>query len=527
VHENREVPAVSGAVPHPDRSGKVCGRNPDKHVAGKSYTGVVPMKEPNEAEGSAEEVPEGRPVTEGKTVEAPATRTQGRGEASSGLGRIRTAARRDRRQRFTSLLHHITVDLLRDSYKALKRDAVPGVDGVTWRAYGQGLEERLVDLHGRVHRGRYRAQPSKRGWVPKRDGRGQRPLGIASLEDKIVQLALVWVLNQVYEEDFVGFSYGFRSGRSQHDALDALWVGITTRKVNWVLDADIRSFFDRVDHEQLVRFVEHRIGDPRVVRLIRKWLRAGVSEEGEWSRGSVGVPQGAVISPLLANIYLHYALDLWVKTRRREACGEVIIVRYADDFVMGFQYRREAEQFLAQLRERLAEFGLELHEDKSRLIEFGRFAAVDRAARGEGKPETFDFLGFTHICAKTRKSGRFTVVRKTIAKRMRAKVKEVRRELMCRRHAPVPEVGRWLQSVVRGYFNYHAIPGNKHQLDAFRTLIIRAWLRSLRRRSQAGRKLTWDRVQRLVTTWIPRPRIIHPYPNRRLCVSTPGRNRMR
>jgi len=439
----------------------------------------------------------------------------------SGLDRIREAARRDKNLRFTSLMHHITIELLREAYKALKRDAAPGIDEVTWQQYGEELEGNLSSLHQRVQSGRYRAKPSKRIWLPKPDGR-QRPIGIAALEDKIVQQAVVWVLSQIYEEDFKGFSYGFRPGRSQHNALDALWVGITQRKVNWVLDADIRSFFDTVDHEWLMKFVGHRIADPRILRLIRKWLKAGVSEDGQWSRTNVGTPQGAVISPILANIYLYYVLDLWVSHwRKSQALGEVIIVRYADDLVMGFQYRSEAERFLQALRERMSQFGLELHHEKTRLIEFGRFAAANRAARGEGKPETFDFLGFTHICATTRKRNRFTVRRKTIAKRLRAKIKAVRIEFMRQRHNPIPVQGKWVRSVVQGHFNYYAVPGNKQSIDAFRTEIIKGWLYALRRRSQKARSLTWERIKRLVKTWVPTAKIRHPYPNLRLRVTKP------
>ncbi len=336
---------------------------------------------------------------------------------SQGLQRVREAARRDSSLRFTCLLHHVTVELLREAYKALNPKAAPGVDGMTWSEYGKGLEERLRDLYGRVHRGGYRAQPSKRTYIYKDDGR-LRPLGIAALEDKIVQLAVVWVLQAIYEEDFLGFSYGFRPGRGQHNALDAVWVAIVQRKVSWVLDADIRGFFGSIVHEWMIKFVEHRIGDKRIVRLIQKWLKAGVSEDGEWSSTVVGTPQGATVSPLLANIYLHYVLDLWVEAwRKRPARGEVYIVRYADDFVMGFQYRSDAEAFQRVLEVRMRKFGLELNTEKTRLIEFGRFAAETRAKRGNGKPETFDFLGFTHICARRRKDGRFTVRRKTIAKR--------------------------------------------------------------------------------------------------------------
>lgn len=439
----------------------------------------------------------------------------------NGLDRIREAAARDRNLRFTSLMHHITKELLRDAYNALKRNAASGVDDVTWQEYGEGLENRITDLHDRVQSGRFRAKPSKRVWIPKPDGR-QRPIGITALEDKIVQQAAVWVLNHIYEKDFLGFSYGFRPERSQHNALDAIWVGITQRKVSWVLDADVKSFFDTINHAWLMKFLELRIGDPRMLRLIRKWLRAGVSEDGEWSKTEVGTPQGSVISPLLSNIYLHYVLDEWVQAwRKSKAHGEVIIVRYADDFVMGFQYQREAERFLKEMKGRFAEHGLEIHSEKTRLIEFGRFAESNRAERGEGKPETFDFLGFTHICSRTLKGNRFTIHRKTIAKRLRAKLKAVRIEIIRRRHEPVPVLGKWLRSIVRGHLNYFAVPGNKKALDAFRTEINKAWLYALRRRSHKARNLTWDRMKRLIKTWIPTARIKHPYPSQRLCVNYP------
>ncbi len=438
----------------------------------------------------------------------------------SGLERVREAAKRKSPERFTALLHHVTVDLLREAYLKLNPKASPGVDEVTWKEYGQGLEERLADLHAEVHSGRYHAKPSKRIYLPKPDGK-QRPIGIAAMEDKIVQQAVCWVLEQIYEEEFLGFSYGFRPGRSAHGALDAIWVGIMQRKVNWIVDADVRSFFDNVDHGWMRKFLEHRIGDQRLLRLIQKWLRAGVSEEGEWSKTAVGTPQGAVISPLLANIYLHYVLDLWVQRwRKQEAKGEVIIVRYADDFVLGFQDREDAERFLRALEGRMQKFGLEVHGEKTRLIEFGRYASANRERRGEGKPETFDFLGFTHICAVTR-NGRFTVKRHTIAKRLRRKVREVSVKLREMRHGPLPEQGKWLGQVIRGYFNYHGIPGNRKALDAFRTILARSWFRSLRTRSQNARHLTWDRMQILIGRWLPKPRTVHPYPNQRLCVPYP------
>ena len=412
----------------------------------------------------------------------------------SGLERVREAARRDSRIQFTSLLHHITVDLLRESYRRLNPKAAPGVDDVTWAEYGNGMEGRIADLHKRVHNGRYRAKPSKRTYVEKDDGR-QRPIGIAALEDKIVQHAVVQLLIQIYEEVFLGFSYGFRPERSVHNALDAIWVGITRRKVNWILDADVRNFFGELDHKWLLKFLEHRVGDPRILRLIKKWLRAGVSEEGEWSRSVVGTPQGAVISPMLANIYLHYVLDLWVQQWRKKcAKGEVVIVRYADDFVIGFQYREDAERLQKELEERMQQFGLEMNSEKTRLIEFGRFAIENRAKRGEGKPETFDFLGFTHICSATRK-GRYTVRRKTMRKRWQRKIKEVNRELRRRMHDPVPEQGKYLRSVLTGHMRYYGVPWNHRSLSAFRHELQWIWWKNLKRRSQKH-SMTWPRMRR-------------------------------
>lgn len=494
------------------------------HATGKSDTGIVSMKRTNkgaqpqyDGQPPAESV-EKRTVAEGNPEQATACSTQGLEVASSALDRVREAAQREAKQRFTNLLHHLKVDLLRQAYGALKRDAAAGVDEVTWKEYGEGLEERLIDLQDRIQGERYRAIPSKRDWIPKPDGQ-KRPIGIASLEDKIVQKALVLVLQQIYEEDFLGFSYGFRPERSQHNALDALYVAITRHKVSWVLDADIRSFFDTLDHAWLMKFVEHRVADPRVLRLIRKFLRAGVSEEGQWSKTEVGTPQGAVISPFLANIYLHYVLDLWVhKWRSQRARGEVHIVRFADDFVLGFQYQSDARLFRIELQQRLAKFGLELHQEKTRLIEFGRFAAANREKRGNGKPETFDFLGFTHSCAKRRSDGSFTVRRKTIAKRLRAKLKEVRQKLRRKSQLPISMQGQWLRAVIRGHVLYYGVPGNFEALETFRREAVNAWLKALRRRSQKGRTLTWSRFGRWVGKWIPKVRIVHPYPNQRLCV---------
>jgi group II intron reverse transcriptase/maturase len=412
-------------------------------------------------------------------------------------------------------MHHITVDMLMRSYRELNPKAAVGVDHVTWQDYGKGLKERIEDLHERVRSGRYRAQPSRRIYIPKADGK-RRPIGIAALEDKIVQHAAVTVLNAIYEVDFEGFSYGFRPGRSQHQALDALHVALSERKVSWVLDADIRGFFDNLNHEWLKRFVEHRVADPGMLRLIAKWLKAGVSEDGEWSAVEVGTPQGAVISPLLANIYLHYSLDLWVNHwRKTQARGEVYFIRYADDFVAGFQYRDDAVKFQDALKQRLAKFDLEIHPDKTRLIEFGRFAEENRKRRGEGKPETFDFLGFTHICSRTRKNGRFQVKRKTIDKKLRSKIKEIRQILKRRRHQSVAVLGAWLASVTRGWYQYYAVPTNYDSLESFRWEIAKAWYDALRRRSQKARRLRWDKMKELVDRWLPQPRILHPWPYQR------------
>ncbi len=441
---------------------------------------------------------------------------------SQGLSGVRRVAKEKKQERFTALLHHLTVDLLRDSFYALRRKAAPGVDGVTWKEYETGLEDRLVDLHGRVHRGAYRAQPSRRVYIQKADGR-QRPLGIAALEDKIVQQGVVTILNEIYEVDFQGFSYGFRPGRGPHDALDALTAAIQWKRVNWVLDADICGFFDNLSHEWTTKFIEHRVADPRILRLIQKWLRAGVSEDGQWSETTVGTPQGSVVSPLIANVYLHYVFDLWVEVwRKKVATGDVTVVRYADDFVVGFQHRSEAERFLKGLRQRLAQFGLELHADKTRLIEFGRFAARNRKKRGEGKPETFTFLGFTHYCGKRKSDGAFIVWRKTAKKRMAAKLRAIKVELRYRMHHPIPEVGAWLRKVVSGYYRFHAVPGNTDRLFVFGQRLRRQWRLILSRRSQRGTGLiTWERMLRISDRWIPTPRVLHPYPDRRFAAKHP------
>jgi group II intron reverse transcriptase/maturase len=477
------------------------------------------VKPANNAEQSAAESVEPRTGTKGNADQQSTRQAQDWESVSQALARIRQAAKLRKKERFTSLLHHVGVDLLRLSFFALKKDAAPGVDGLAWRDYETNLEGNLEDLHDRVHRGAYRALASRRQYIPKADGR-QRPIAICALEDKIVQRATAVVLNAIYEEDFLGFSYGFRPKRSQHDALDALMVGITATKVNWILEVDIRSFFDEVNRDWLGRFLEHRIADPRILRLIQKWLKAGILENGVVIDSEKGTGQGLVISPLLANVYLHYSLDLWAELwRRREATGDMIIVRYADDVVVGFEHESDARRFWDAMRERLQKFSLSLHPDKTRLIEFGRHAATNRRQRGLGKPETFNFLGFTFICGKSLR-GRFLLKRRSRRDRMKAKLKEVGGELRRRTHQSIPEQGTWLKQVVTGYFAYHAVPTNSAALSAFREEITARWLKTLRRRSQKS-ALTWARMKKLADNWLPKPRILHPWPNQRFAVKHP------
>jgi group II intron reverse transcriptase/maturase len=491
------------------------------HALEKSDCAVLPVNRPNKGGQLPAEAGEGRAQMKENIDQPHMLPTQSGKSVSQGLDGVRKAARERKQERFTSLLHHLNIGLLRDSFNALQRKASPGVDGVSWQEYEVGLEDRLVDLHSRVHRGTYRAQPSRRVYIPKADGR-QRPLGIAALEDKIVQQAVVAILNQIYEVDFKGFSYGFRPGRSPHQALDALSVGLERKKVNWVLDADIRGFFDNMSHEWTVKFLEHRVADRRILRLIQKWLKAGVSEDGQWSETKQGTPQGAVVSPLLANVYLHYAFDLWADVwRRKVAKGDVIIVRYADDLALGFQLRADAVRFLEEFKERLAKFGLELHPEKTRLIEFGRYAARDRQQRGAGKPQTFNFLGFTHYCGRRLKTDTFTVWRVTAKKRMVAKLKAIKIELRRRMHDRPGVVGAWLRKVVNGYYQYHAVPGNIRQLSTFRQRINRLWYQALARRSQRARK-RWETLTPLFERWIPRPKVLHPYPQVRFYAIHPS-----
>jgi RNA-directed DNA polymerase len=475
---------------------------------------------PSNSDASTAERVEQRGLAKGKLRGQNTNRTLDRGVVQSALSRIRQAAVNDKKAKFTSLMHHIyNLSTLREAYFALKRDAAPGVDGETWRQYGEQLESNLTDLSARLRRGAYRAKPVRRVFITKDDGR-QRPLGVTTLEDKLVQRATVEVLNGIYEADFLGFSYGYRPGKSPHNALDALYTALLTRKVYWVLDGDISSFFDGLDHEWLIKFIEHRVADQRVLRLIRKWLNAGVLEHGEWKRSEEGTPQGGSASPLLANIYLHYVFDLWVQHwRKTKAKGELIVVRWADDFVVGFEHQSDAARFHHELAERFAKFKLKLHPEKTRVIEFGFYAAHNRKRRGQGKPETFNFLGFTHICGKKRSNGMFTVLRRTMSKRKRTKLKEVRKELHKRMHHRVAEVGKWLRSVVEGHNRYFGVPSNEHSLSSFRFQVVRDWYWTLRRRSQT-RRLTWKQMVRLANRWLPPPTLHHPYPLRRLGVIT-------
>jgi RNA-directed DNA polymerase len=489
------------------------------HGDGESDSAIVAVKPTNEAERSAAEPGEPRAEAKGNVSQHSTDRAQNRATVSQALERIRQAARQKKKEKFTTLLHHVSTTHLEQAFLELKADAAAGVDGLTWRAYEADLEHHLEDLHARVHRGAYRALPSRRVYIPKPDGR-QRPLAVAALEDKIVQRATVAVLNAIYEEDFLGFSYGFRPGRGAHDALDALATGIGSRKVNFILDADIRAFFDTVSQEWLIRFVEHRVGDKRIIRLIQKWLKAGVLEDGVVTVSDRGTGQGSVVSPLLANIYLHYAFDRWAERwRRREASGDMIIVRYADDLVVGFEHEADARRFLDEMRERLGKYSLSLHPEKTRLIEFGRHAAANRKRRGLGKPETFSFLGFIFISGKSRR-GKFQIKRKSRPDRMRAKLQAIKQELRRRMHQSIPTQGQWLKQVVTGYFNYHAVPTNGRALATFHFRVIDLWTRTLRRRSQKDHT-AWERIRRLANDFLPKPRILHPWPEKRFAVRHP------
>jgi RNA-directed DNA polymerase len=490
------------------------------HEMEKSDLPIVAKKPANKAAKVTAEPVERRGGAKGNADPQSTVRTQSRAAVSHAQDRIREAVTRNKSEKLTTLLHHVSIDLLRSVFFDLKKDAAPGIDGVTWDRYAENLEANLVDLHARVHRGAYRALPSRRRYIAKADGR-RRPLGIAALEDKIVQAAVVAILTPIYEAEFRGFSYGFRPRRGPHDALDALAYGIARRRINWILDADIRAFFDTLSHDWLVRFVEHRVGDRRIVRLIRKWLTAGVLEEGRRIETTEGTPQGSVISPMLANVYLHYVYDLWVEQwRKRHATGDMIVVRYADDTIVGFQHRHDGQQFLADLAGRLANFGLSLHPDKTTLIEFGRFAIANRRTRGLGKPDAFDFLGFTHYCTTRRDGSGFVLGRKPVRKRMRAKLREIKERLRATRHAGIEAQGRWLAQVLRGWLAYHAVPMSASAITAFRHHVTERWLRALRRRGQKHR-LTWQRMKRVADRYLPQPRILHPWPEQRFLVRHP------
>ena len=489
------------------------------HDHGKSDRRKVPAKFANKDDAmSSAERDGGKASNQGKQGKQNTSRTQQADkDMQSALDRVRKVAKSDKKVQFTNLMHHISnIDRLRASYFAMKKTAAAGIDGETWKSYGENLEANLQDLSERVHRGGYRAKPVRRVFIAKADGK-QRPLGVPVLEDKIVQRSTVEVMNAIYETDFLDLSYGYRPGKGQHHCLDALYMGLFVN-VNWVLDADIRGFFDNLNHEWLIKFVEHRIADKRVIRLIQKWLKAGVMFEGRLTETEEGVPQGGSISPLLANIYLHYVLDLWVQQRGRDKSrGNMVIVRWADDFVVGLEHKSQAEKFLTDLKERMLKFSLELHPEKTRILEFGRFAVSNRKKRRLGKPETFNFLGFTHICGQTLKNGKFTVLRQTIKKKMRAKLHDVKLELRKRMHQPVPEQGKWLRSVVGGHFRYYGVPTNQRAMCSFRHQVGWHWYRTLKRRSQKS-KLTWARMHHHVDRWLPHVQILHPYPLQRLRV---------
>ena len=496
------------------------------YVDEESDEGVVPMKQPNNEGPPSAEAVEGRTSPKGNGDQTTAVRTQRRVAASHGLAAVRRVAQQRRDVRFTALLHHITIDLLKQGYIALKRDAAPGIDGVTWRAYGENLDEKLKDLHERVHKGRYRARPAKRTYIPKADG-SKRPLSVWCLEDKIVQQAVVKVLEAIYEEDFVGFSYGFRPGRGQHGALDALHAGFYRKRVNWVLDADIQGFFDAMSHDWIIRFLGHRIADKRILRLIVKWLKVGIFKDGQVTQSRCGAPQGAVISPILANVYLHYVYDLWAhRWRQTTATGDVVVIRYADDTIVGFQHEHEAQTFLEDLKERLSAFDLTLHPDKTRLIRFGRHAIEQRRRLGQGKPETFDFLGFTHFCTRSHKSGIFVIGRKTIKKRMVQQLRVIKMVLRKRMHDPIAKTGAWIERMLKGHLNYYAVPGNDRSLWWFYAEVRWRWLKTLTRRSQTA-FLRWPEFVKLTNRYFPPIRILHPQPLHRFDARTRGRSPVR
>ncbi len=478
----------------------------------KSDEVVVPEKSAKTWVTPVESMEE-RTEAEGKSAASKASSAQHEIKALSFLQRIGERAKQKPEEKWTTLLSHIRVPFLKEAYQRLRRNAAAGVDEVTWHEYGERLDERLLDLESRVHRGSYHPQPVRRVLIPKGDGK-MRQLGIPTLEDKIVQQAVQMILTPIFEADFIGFSYGFRPGRSQHDALDALAEAVR-RKVNWVLDADIEAFFDTIDHRHLQTFLEHRIGDTRMVRLLMKWAKAGVMEDGKRHETEAGTPQGGIISPLLANLYLHYVLDLWVLSwRKKHASGEMYVVRYADDFVMGFQKEQDVMAMRRALTERLAHFGLKLHPQKTRVIEFGRFARDSRAGRGLAKPETFDFLGFTHIAGISRE-GKFQLKRRTSRNKRRAKLARLKEETERRRHHAVNGQYRWLTSVLKGHYRYYGVPSNIRALAQFRQAVRTMWHRSLQRRSQRARWKKADYEAFDARFPLPPPRIVHPWPDTR------------
>jgi len=482
----------------------------------KSDKPVVATKPSNKtgSKPDAEKV-EPRGLTKGNSAEQNKFRMQCRQDLQSALQRVRDAAVRDKKLRFDSLLHHVyNVNTLRCSYWSLNKKAAPGVDDKTWDYFEDKQEEYLADLSKRIAKGAYRAKPVKRVFIPKEDGK-ERPLGVTTLEDKIVQRATVDVLNAIYETDFLGFSYGYRPGKGQHDCLDALYVGQLTKKINYVLDCDIRGFFDTISHDWLIKFLEHRIADKRIIRPIKKWLNAGVLEDERLKYTKDGTPQGGSASPFLANVYLHYIFDLWAQAwRNSKATGDMIMVRWADDIVVGFKSKKDADTFLSDLTERFANFSLELHSEKTKVIAFGPYAIDNAKKSGRGRPKTFDFLGFTHICAKKRGNGMFTIKRKTRKKKLRAKLKQVKYDLKAKMHSPVPEVGKWLKSVLEGHYRYYGVPMNLNALWSFRRRVIRHWHFTLNRRSQKP-SVNWERMYRYINHWLPTPKIFHPYPLQR------------
>lgn len=481
----------------------------------KSDAGMVPKKSAKTRVTPVESM-EGRAAAKGKSAARNTPPTQDGTGVLTELQRIGERARKKPTEQWTNLLSHIKVPLLKEAYYRLRKNAASGVDGVTWKEYGERLDERLLDLQDRIHRGSYHPQPVRRVHIPKGDGK-TRPLGLLVLEDKIAQQAARMVLEPIYEGEFIGFSYGFRSGRSQHDALDALAEAIR-RKVNWVLDADIRTYYDTIDREHLQRFIEHRIGDRRMVRLLMKWVKAGVLEGGKLHETQEGVPQGATISPLLSNLYLHYVFDLWIcHWRKKCAQGEVYVVRYADDLVVGFQKEQDARELHEAIAERFSRFGLELHPEKTRVFEFGRFARQDRKSRGLPKPDTFAFLGFVHICGVSRE-GKFQLRRRTSRKKRRAKLAQLKEETRRRRHWRVVEQHAWLSQVLEGHYRYYGVPSNYRALAQFRQRVSWMWHRSLQRRSQRAR-WTLPRLRAFEQKFpLPNPRIHHPWPTDRFAL---------